>query len=121
MTHHPDPHADTRPRGPTCGTCHPLSSFVLGLFASPGAAHDVTTVRCAMAGCTMFRGQAGGKAHTAYRVVAADVLGCLVGEGALVIDAQGWYRLPTAEQAREPVRWIPPRDRASTTDDPEGP
>jgi hypothetical protein len=57
--------------------------MVLAL-AEKGQMIDVTTVAAALAGATHFIGANADKGQKAYRVVAADVLGCMADCGALV-------------------------------------
>jgi hypothetical protein len=61
---------------------HPLGSIVVEM-AKRGEMLDVTTVSCALSGAAFFIGRHSKKGMNAYRIVAADVLGCLADCGVL--------------------------------------
>jgi hypothetical protein len=68
---------------------HPLTPLVLAMFESTTAL-DVTDVSLALAGASVHPS----KGRTAYRIVAADVLGYLWHRGVLVRHGQGSERCP---------------------------
>ena len=81
---------------------HPLAPLVLGLFATETTL-DVAIVTVALMGCTFL---SPAKGNRAYRIVAADVLGCLWDAGHLVRhgaanprcpEKGGWYYTRPAE------------------------
>jgi hypothetical protein len=93
LTVHEAPGEQHRPQRPST---HPLAPLVLGLFAQESTL-DVAIVTVALMGCTFL---SPAKGNRAYRIVAADVLGCLWDAGHLVRhgtanpccpERGGWY------------------------------
>jgi hypothetical protein len=71
---------------------HPLSDFVMSAFTPEKKHHDEIAIACFLAGATYIRIPKSEKnGMDAYTTVAKDVLGCLVQDGRLHIDRQGWY------------------------------
>jgi hypothetical protein len=71
---------------------HPLSDWVLSRYTPKMRCLDVPSLIMEM-GCPQA-GRDASRANKAFRVVAADVLECMVGRGELTRDRMGWYVLP---------------------------
>lgn len=77
---------------------HPLEPFVLDLLQRRPHI-DVAILAPELSGCTTFLGRCAGVGNKAYRVVAEDVLGCMVSDGTLKRTREGWYVLAVTQEA----------------------
>lgn len=71
---------------------HPLSDFVLSAFTPEKDHHDKTTIAHFMSDAAYIHvPNSKENGMEAYLLVAEDVLGCLMQDGRLKIEPDGWY------------------------------
>ena len=80
---------------------HPLQPFVLDLLKTRPHL-DEAILGPALSGCVALMGPRGNAATRAYRLVAYDVLTCMVADRVLTQHDVGWYVLRAATPREAP-------------------